>query len=215
MRTAQLLAAAFAAVALTIVVLVAHSCVSAAPEKDPLVGMLAPTATADDVFQAGPVDRAIASMLATGAAQALTGSATPFYGKSACAGAGGNPLVLPVRTRPTIGRLLQVRWTTAPSAPPDMPARPCWLLMSTKPSPAVSLTPWHADGCQLLVVPEHVFAPTPGTFLTQSGGTVQLSFVPDSAFLGAVWYLQLLVANPQANAHGIQTSPGIRIVVGN
>lgn len=180
--------------------------------KNPLETISASASDAATAFEPSPMDRAEAS-LAAATADPVVGTTWTVYGKTACQG-DGNPLVLPRTKHPTAGKHVVVDWWTYPTSPPPPPAYSCVLLVSTKPSTPIDLSIWHADGCWLLVVPEWSIQPQAGTILSQNGGNIHLDWIPDVAFIGGIWYMQLIVAEPGKNGLGYKTSPMLKLLIG-
>lgn len=181
-------------------------------ETNPLRAIVARADRASEVFSPTWAESFLAAQEPAGST-IVSGSCQVTYPATSCQG-DGNPLVVPRTRRPTWGHPVVVDWYTYPTVPPALPNYPCWLLVSTKPSTPVSLNAWHADGCWLLVVPQWVLTPTNGTILTQSEGHIQLNWIPDVAFKGAVWYMQLLVAEPGKNVAGYKLSSLLKLTIG-
>lgn len=186
----------------------AMGCTAApAATANPLAAIVARHDRAEDVMSAGLGDRVAAVVLAAGS---IHGVAQITHGATACSG-DGNPIVTPVKTKPRAGARTIVEWTTAPTSPPAMPPYECWLLVALRPSEPIALAPFGLDGCYLLVLPDWVLRPQPGSILMQEGGTVRLDWVPDQTLVGSVWRLQLLVGYPT----GYRLSPALTLTIGN
>lgn len=179
---------------------------TSAQSADPLADITSRHDQAEFVMTAGPSDHLAAALLAPAS---IHGVAQVRHGDTACSG-DGNPLVLP-KGKPRAGAHVVVEWTTAPTSPPAMPSYDCWLLVALRTSNPIALTPFGHQGCYLLVLPDWVLRPVPGSILTQQGGTVRLDWVPDQTLVGTVWHLQLLVGYPT----GYRLSPAVSLTIGN
>lgn len=189
------------------------SCAATPPaERDPLAGVLVPASVAfDDPVEHGAV--AFAAMLGAATPQ-VVGRARVVYPRTACWSPTGNPLVRVRTAQPKAGAVVAVDWSTVPTTPPAAPGYVCALFVSLAPSEPLALGPWGAPGCWLLVPPQFVVLPQPGSWFTQEGGELRLRWTPEPWTVGRLWRLQLLVDAPGAPS-GRLLSPAVELVVGN
>lgn len=116
---------------------------------------------------------------------------------------------------PQAGEPFRVDWTTKPTTPGESPTWPAMLLVSFDLITPMPLDSLGAPGCHLLVQPDHVMMPQPGTILTQSGGCVCLDWTPRAGLVGVTFYAQLLVSAPGVNTGGFLVSPALHLEVGS
>lgn len=116
---------------------------------------------------------------------------------------------------PRAGVPFRVDWTTKPTGPGTLPTWPAMLLISLDPSLPVSLEVAGGPGCYLMVEPDHIMVPKPGSILTQSGGCVRLDWTPNHGLIGTDFYAQLLVNAPGINAGGFLVSPALHVQIGS
>jgi len=116
---------------------------------------------------------------------------------------------------PRAGVPFQVDWTTKPTGPGALPTWPALLLISLNPSVPVPLDVVGGPGCHLMVEPDYIMVPKPGSILTQNGGCVRLDWTPNHGLVGAEFYAQLLVNSPGINAGGFLVSPALHVQIGS
>lgn len=125
---------------------------------------------------------------------------------------GGLPAVILYDRRPIAGEVWRCSWVIDYVAPREgRTNRTCVLVASQRPA-APGAIPGGAGG-QLLVHPDLVLAPRPGSFLTQTDGIVQLELVWPETSVGARWFVQMLVADSRTPA-GVTVSPMLELQVG-
>lgn len=115
---------------------------------------------------------------------------------------------------PRANRPFRVDWTTKPTMPKEMPALPAMLFISFDMMTPASMDTLGAPGCWLMVPPDNVMVPQPGTILTQDGGRISLDWTPQISVIGENFYAQLYVHAPGANAAGFLLSPVLHAQVG-
>jgi len=185
---------------------------AAAAERDPLAGTPVPASVAfDDPVARGST--AFASLLGAAAPQ-VVGRARVIYPRTACWTRRGNPLVAVRTLQPKAGAVVAVDWSTVPTTPPAAPGYVCALFVSLTPSEPLALGQWGAPGCWLLVPPQFVVLPQPGSWFFQDGGELRLRWTPEPWTVGRLWRLQLLVDSPGAPS-GRLLSPAVELVIGN
>ena len=145
-----------------------------------------------------------------------------LHGRTACLGyLGVNPLAVPQRGQgPRVGREWRCLFTTSACPIPDPPADwLCFVATSTRPMPApLSLTPFHAPGCWLLVNPDTIVnvphgwsgSPSTGQFLRE-GGNITFIWTPTPDRLGHSQFFQFGAFSPT----GFLASPGVEVTVGS
>lgn len=116
---------------------------------------------------------------------------------------------------PRAGQPFRVDWSTKPTGPGDSPAWPAMLLVSYDLSAPMPLAALGAPGCHLLVQPDFIMTPKPGSILTQFGGCISLDWTPRGGLVGFTLYAQLLVSAPSVNTGGFLVSPALHIQVGS
>lgn len=141
---------------------------------------------------------------------------------STCRWAGPNPVVAGPRTEPRVGTPIVIRWSIGWLGPVGT-VTPNGESVAPLPIMLVSLRPLAtpidfagAPGCRLLVNPDHVFVPPPEGWLRYDAAkqVVTLDWTPEPGLEGSDFYMQLLVAIPQANPLGYVSSQGLKITIG-
>lgn len=116
---------------------------------------------------------------------------------------------------PRAGVPFRVDWTTKPTKPGPTPVWPAILLISMQPSVPTPLASVGGPGCYLMVQPDHIMVPQPGSILTQQGGRVRLDWTPPHGLVGTDFYAQLLVNAAGINAGGFLVSPALHVQIGS
>ena len=116
---------------------------------------------------------------------------------------------------PHAGQSCRVVWTPGPTMPAEPPALPAFLMVSLRRVDPRPMGPAGATDCYLMVEPDFIMVPKPGSILTQSGGTVRLDWTPHESVIGQDFYGQLLVYAPGVNPAGFLVSPMLHVVVGS
>ena len=204
--------------ALAVALLVARSEAGPAPHvasHDMLARAAEPSLTAPEVAALAAAPFAASTMpppLIYGRAR-MVHAPTPCDVPTFSEGGPGAPYFV-ANGLPQAGEPFRVDWTTKPTSPGESPAWPAMLLIALDPMAPMSLASLGAPGCHLLVQPDFIMMPEPGSILTQFGGCVSLDWTPRVGLVGFEFYSQLLCTAPSVNTGGFLVSPALHVQVG-
>lgn len=183
------------------------------PPRDPIPSPNSVQATrAEDAFSA-PLMRVLLAPLA--APSGVPGYIR-LFARSPCHTADGVlPYVYPRWRTPRAGTEIAVDWVTRACRPfPDELMLLAVSFRPAEPGPA-DLSPWGHTGCWLLVNPDFLILPGPGSILSRDEpGRMSLRWTPGLEWIGQTVFAQALVATA-AGPNGWLVSPGIEIRIGS
>tara|TARA_R110002094_G_scaffold145203_1_gene134591 strand:- start:8104 stop:8631 length:528 start_codon:yes stop_codon:yes gene_type:complete len=161
---------------------------------------------------ATPLPKRVAAVDMMEESPSIVAGALVRHPRSSCDVLGGLPIVL-TEGRPVIGRPFRASWSLRPTSPPEPEYQFSVLMFSINNMASPHPIPG-APGCLLMVHPDHLMIPAPGTLLTQDGGRIELRMTAPPQFLGLTFDMQLAVRDTR-NTAGIVVSPMLRLIIGD